>query len=500
MSSEQINTSSGKESSLFLSLYPKGYTPYRIKKFDILIAFALFLIAAIGYIRTLTPSVGAGDNGELTTTLYNMGACHPPGYPLWAIMGKLFTFIPVGDIAYRVNLYVALSAAGTIFFLYLILVKLLGLNRDKGSLSLPVHIPAIGASMAFAFSLTLWGQAIGGEVYPLNALLVSFMIFIMVLWYEEMIVFRSEGRLHFAERMTLLLAFSMGLSLTNHQLPMWYIVAYGIVLLPMTIFIVVSERSQQFAKEFKERAAFFFVFVVVMVAAMVIFMKYGYLNRLLFPKDVPYVVTAILLIPGYLTVYTIGVKLMKRHANLADNWVDRFFEIFMYSFWLLLFAMSVYLYLVVRAKALAPLPDPKPLSWGDTQTLDILFNHMMRKQYGIGGGSDINNLLGQFWEVFKFNVKQFHWINIVIAGAGIVAFFLKDKIWLAFTVIAILIFDLALIKFVNFDLDLRTLSFQEVMYIQTFMFVALYIGFGYQLLMDAGSRLVKLLAARKKSG
>lgn len=480
------------DSNLFNSLYPHGYHPYRLKWFDIAIAILVFLIVSVLYVKTLTPSMGAGDNGELTTTLYNMGASHPPGYPLYGIMGKIFTFLPFGDVAYRVNLAVALCGAAAAMFLFLFAVKLLGLNRDDGRPKLSIHIPAIGAAFLFAFSMAQWQQSTGGEVYPLNEMLVSVMLFIMALWYEEMVYFRNEGRLHFAERMTLLLAFVMGLSLTNHMLPMWYISGYILILLPGTIFVIVSDRGKQFMEEFKSRIWIFVAFIGAVLVSLLLFWFNAYSIRLLFEDQVPWILIAIFLIPVLLTVYTVYVKV----AKLEANWVDKFLEVFNYGIWLFIFAMTVYLYLVVRAKAVAPLPDPKPLSWGDTQTLSILFNHMMRKQYGAGGGGDLNNFLGQVGAVFNFTTNWFTWVNMVVAGVGLVYLFLKDKLWAIFSVVSMALLSVALIKFVNFELDPRTLSFQEVMYIQNGLFIALYCGFAFQLLFDLSNRLFKPKAAK----
>ncbi|MGC8765276.1 MAG: glycosyltransferase family 117 protein [Brevinematia bacterium] len=490
MANNNYSTSSGVESKFFNSIYPYGYNPYKLKLIDLIIGTALFLIVFIGYIMTLTPSVGAGDNGELTTTLYNMGAGHPPGYPLFGIVGKLFTFLPVGDIAYRVNLFVAFFGAGASLFLYLFSVKLLGLNRDNGKLNFFIHFPAIAASFSFGFSYSHWGQSVGGEVYPLNVFLVSLMLFVMYLWYEEMIYFRMEDELHFAERRTLLLFFVMGLSLTNHQLPLWYIVAYGVVLLPVTVIIVVLDRTKKFKEEFSNRVFAFFILGVTALITAGFFVDFGFVKRLLFQKDVPEVLTTIFLVPSFLTFYTIFVKFIKPEKN----WVDKFFEILAYGSWLFIFALSIYLYLWVRAKALAPLPDPKPLSWGDTQRLDILFNHMLRKQYGIGGGRDLNYALGQWLVVFKYHFEQFHFTQFIFIVIGFIYLFLKERIWATFSIVAMFFLNLALVWFINFELDVRTVFFQEVFFIQNFLFLGLFLAFGYQFVLD----IVNWLSARIK--
>ncbi len=480
----QYASNAVEESKLFQSIYPKGYEPYKIKAFDIIVAFILLIIAFIAYAKSLGPSVIAGDCGELTTEIYNMGACHPPGYPLYGIIGKLYTFLPIGDIAYRVNLFAATAGAGAVFFFYLIVVKFLGLNRDTGKLSFKIQLPAVCASFLFTFGYSNWWCVVGGKFYSLNTLLVALMIFVMILWYEEIICFRNEERLHFAERMTILLAFCMGLSLTNHQLPLSFILAYVIFLLPVAIIMVISDRSKVFKEEAKKRSGILLVFLVMACISIYLFLTHGYFNRLLMPEDVPPILTFIFLVPSTMAVYAIAVKLLK----LAPNWVDDLSRVLAIGMWMFIFAVTLYLYLMIRAKALAPLPDPKPLSWGDTQTLDILFNHMLRRQYGMGGGSEFNNLLGQIKAVGGFYADQFHWVNLVAAGIGLIYFFMKDKIWPIYTIIAVLIHDFMLIKFINFEIDPRTLSFQESFFNQGFIFTALYIAFAFQFFMDLTSR------------
>lgn len=478
------------DSKLFGYFYPKGYSPYRTKWYDVLIAILLFVITFIGYIRTLTPSMGAGDNGELITALQNMGACHPPGYPLYAIIGKLFTFIPVGDIGYRVNLFVAMFGALAILFLYLSSIKIIGLNRDTGSFNLKVQLPAIAASFLFAFSFSHWNQSTSGEVYPLNQFLVSFMVYIMVLWYEEMIQFRREPTLHFADRMTIFLFFAMGLSLTDHQLPVWYIAAFVIVLLPLTIAIIVSDRSRKFFDELKARMGIVILLGVMTAISLLLFYVFAFNNPLIPPiknpdtgdirLDIVYVLVGIFLVPVTLAIYAVVVKTRR----MQDNWVDRLAVTGTYAVWFFLFAMSLYLFLMVRARALAPLPDPKPFSWGDTQTIDILFNHMLRRQYGMGGGKEFTNFFGQLQAVLGYFLHQYGWINFLIGVAGAVYLWFKDKVWALFIGFAILLHCLILVRFINFELDPRTLSFQEVFFIQNFMIWAIYIAAGFQLLFD----------------
>ena len=82
----------------------------------------LALLVFLLYIRTLAPGVWGFDSAELATGVYTLGIVHPPGYPLYIILGKFFSFvIPVSDLAYRLNLMSAIFAAITIWILYLVI-------------------------------------------------------------------------------------------------------------------------------------------------------------------------------------------------------------------------------------------------------------------------------------------------------------------------------------------------------------------------------------------
>ena len=63
------------------------------------------------YFYTLAPTVVGGDSGELITAAHTLGVVHPPGYPLYTVLTKLFTLLPFGEIAWRVNLLSAVSGA-----------------------------------------------------------------------------------------------------------------------------------------------------------------------------------------------------------------------------------------------------------------------------------------------------------------------------------------------------------------------------------------------------
>ncbi len=190
------------------------------------IPIVLFLIAFSTYLLTLAPTItwrnDGADGGDLITAAYTLGIAHPPGYPVYVILGKLFTLLPIGDIAYRVNLMSAFFAAATIPLVYMIT---LGLCRSVVSLSNHslsrgggTRAPQLGASAAalsFAFSPTFWSQATIAEVYTLNAFFVALVFYLLLKWRD------GDGQRRATSNdkgggYLLLAAFIYGLSLGNH--------------------------------------------------------------------------------------------------------------------------------------------------------------------------------------------------------------------------------------------------------------------------------------------
>jgi Protein O-mannosyl-transferase TMEM260-like len=144
---------------------------------------------------TLCPTVPPRDSAELITVAYTLGIAHPPGYPLYTMLGKLFTLIPFGSIAWRVNLMSAFFASITVSLTYLI-----GFKLTKN------QIAAIVSALLLAFAPFFWSLALVAEVFQLNVFFAALLIYILILWRE-----RREFYL------LLLLSFIAGLSLTNHH-------------------------------------------------------------------------------------------------------------------------------------------------------------------------------------------------------------------------------------------------------------------------------------------
>jgi hypothetical protein len=165
----------------------------------------LFAFCLAVYYATLAPSItwknDGVDSGDLVTAAYTMGIAHPPGYPLFMLLAKLFTLLPVGEVAYRVNLMSAILAAFTIAVVYYAILLLCPRGIDTPS----KVIIAAASALLLGMSRTLWSQAIIAEVYSLHALITALIVLFTTLYR------RTKH-----QRWLWLLGLVLGLGLSNH--------------------------------------------------------------------------------------------------------------------------------------------------------------------------------------------------------------------------------------------------------------------------------------------
>jgi hypothetical protein len=163
-------------------------------------ALSVVVISHLFYLKTLAPTVlyydptAFPDSVVLQIQAIVLGIPHTTGYPTWVMLTHLFTYLPVGDPAYRANLSSAVYAAAAVLLVYMLCLRL---TRRV--------VPSCVAALLFGLSRDFWSQAVITEVYTLNALFVALVIFLLLLWRDT----REDRHL-------LLACFSMGLSLTNH--------------------------------------------------------------------------------------------------------------------------------------------------------------------------------------------------------------------------------------------------------------------------------------------
>jgi hypothetical protein len=158
---------------------------------SVLVGAAFFLVYAAG----ACPTIYVGDSGELVAAVDVLGVPHPTGYPLYVLLGKLWTLlVPIGSVAYRMSLFSAATAAAACALLY------------RLCRALQIHpVAALTAAGLLGFGESFWGEANVQRVYSLNALFVVLATAAALRWHRE----RSTRALALA-------FFLCGLGATNH--------------------------------------------------------------------------------------------------------------------------------------------------------------------------------------------------------------------------------------------------------------------------------------------
>lgn len=143
----------------------------RFTRLDFLLAALTFLLGLALYVRTLAPSVLFADGAEFQTLAVTLGMTHPTGYPIYLLIAKVFTWLPVGSIAYRVNLLSAVAGSLTLALVYL-LVRALGGWR----------IAALAGPIGLGISALFWWHAVMAELYTAAAAMVAGILLCVILW------------------------------------------------------------------------------------------------------------------------------------------------------------------------------------------------------------------------------------------------------------------------------------------------------------------------------
>jgi hypothetical protein len=193
------------------------------------IGVSVFLLTLGTYIKTMAPAVSFWDCGEFIATSYILGVPHPPGSPLYVLLGRLFSMVPLSDVAVRITFMSALSSALAVWCVYLSTLALgrralgghslkpFGDHRDIGLIA-----GAVVAALSLAFSYTQWFNATEAEVYGYSIFFTCFGLWLILYW---------EGTGHGSQndRWLLFIAYLFGLGGGLHLLCLLTIPALAIL-------------------------------------------------------------------------------------------------------------------------------------------------------------------------------------------------------------------------------------------------------------------------------
>jgi tetratricopeptide (TPR) repeat protein len=436
------------------------------KTLDRLLALLIFLVPLIVYVCTMAVTVSFWDSGEFIATSYILGIPHSPGTPLYVLVGRVFTMLPLPlSIAGRVNFLSVVFSALAVMMGYLIMVSTIrfmypglkgGLGRFMGYAG-----PVVGA-LYLTFSDTYWRDATEAEVYALSAFVMGLCTWLALEWYrnpagrarkavgEVVKVVGEEERLErgHARGLVYLIIYLLALGIGFH---LGTILVYGGIFI---LFLLVKEK------------AFGNVELIVFTFGFAVLMADVTLYRSSAATVVGLVALAVL----------VGWSAMRggRFALAATG--------------LLILGISVHLYMYIRSHL-----DPA-IDMVDPQTWKAMLYHLRREQYPPSSMlvrkapflwqlkhfglyfSDQFRMLGDV-RVGLFNVGQaLTAIPVALGLFGVAANYLRErKVWvLNFS--NLLINSLGLIVFLNFSAN--EVRDRDYFYGPAFYFFAIFIGIG----------------------
>ncbi len=174
-----------------------------------------FFVAFFTYLLTMQPSISFWDCGEFAAAAVGLQVGHPPGSPLWTILGRFAMMLPTfSDPVARYNLFSVLVSALSILLLYLTTARLIKLWRGEPKSFLDemtVYGGALIAALTYCFTDSFWFNALECEVYAFGSLFISIIPWLMLVWYDH-------AEEEHSEKYLLLVSYVIGLSLGVHQL------------------------------------------------------------------------------------------------------------------------------------------------------------------------------------------------------------------------------------------------------------------------------------------
>lgn len=336
------------------------------KRFNNIGGVASFVIAAIVYILTLEPTASWWDCGEYIATAYKLQVGHPPGAPLFQMLGRfmsLFAFGDVTKVALMVNLMSGLVSALTIMFLFWTITHLVkklvvGNKQMQTKDGIIILISGFIGAMAYAFSDSFWFSAVEGEVYAMSSFFTAVVFWAILKWEEQ------HDQKH-SIKWIIIIAYLVGLSIGVHLLNLlaipaisfvWYFKKYekitsrGIIITAITSFILLAIIMYMIIPGVVSLAAKFELFFV---------------NSIGLPFNSGTVIFFTLLTAGL----TYGIIWSEKKRRFLLNTV-----VLCLTF--ILIGYSSFLMLVIRANANTPINENNP------DDAISLLSYLNREQYG----------------------------------------------------------------------------------------------------------------------
>ncbi|MCF6366944.1 MAG: DUF2723 domain-containing protein [Bacteroidales bacterium] len=336
----------------------------KYKQYNNILAWIAFLIALITYFLTVEPTVSLWDCGEFIASTYKLEVGHPPGAPLFMLIGRFFSLFTSNpqNVALMINSVSVFSSAFTILFLFWTITyfaKKIIVKKNELTTSKAVVIFASGfaGALAYTFSDTFWFSAVEAEVYASSSLFTA-VVFWAILKWETI----SEQK--YSNKWLIFIAFMMGLSIGVHLL--------NLLAIPAIVFVYYFKKHKITSKGL--------FYSAIISVALVGFLMYGIIQgyvvlaskfELLFVNGLGLPYNSGLLFYIFLTfaLLAYGIYYSLKKNKIILNTV-------LTAITVILIGYSSYGIIMIRSNANPPMDENNP------ENIFTLLSYLNREQYG----------------------------------------------------------------------------------------------------------------------
>ncbi len=353
------------------------------KKGNTILGWLVFGIALITYTLTLEPTVSTWDCGEYISTSVKLEVGHPPGAPLFQMLGAFFAMFTndVSQIAKMVNFMSALASAFTILFLFWTITNLAKkLAKTSGELTEGKRIAILGSglvgALAYTFSDSFWFSAVEGEVYAMASFLMALLFWLGLKWESEL----DQPR---GNKWLVLISFVVGLSFGIHIL--------SLLVIPSIVLLYFFKTYKNINVKTTAIATVISVLILAFVFKFLFpfTLKFLSISELFFINDIglPYNSGTIIAATALIGLFYFGLNYTRKKGYVTGNTLTL-------SILFIMIGFSSWLMLPIRANANTTINENNPSSARE------LLAYYNREQYG-----DANVFYDKYYS-FTYNREQ----------------------------------------------------------------------------------------------